>query len=419
MGFLKQYMGLRKELYIIFWGRVVTNMGALIWPMMTLILKNKLGYSASQVAGIMMILGFVQLPCTLIGGKLADRFSKRNIIIVCDLVTVVSYFICGFLPIDRKMIPLLAIAALFAQMEWPSYDALVADISAPAERERAYSLNYLGANLGIVLAPILGGFLFENHLNLAFAISSAATFSSTVLIFLLIKNTAPAPGEAPGAAYEAGREGQSTWGVLRENRVLLLFLSCQAVWSLVYSQFNFLLPLNMEQLYGAKGAVWFGMLTSVNAVVVIVGTPLITGWFSRRLHDTGRLAWGQLLIAAGFLMYVFIQGAVPLYFLSMAVFTVGEIFGTLGSQPYITRRIPASHRGRVASITSIFSGTFSTISQKGVGALADAWPMRAVWLVVALLGFLNVCGYLVLCRRDKKAFPLLYSEGMPPQTLKG
>lgn len=118
-------------------------------------------------------------------------------------------------------------------------------------------------------------------------------------------------------------------------------------------------------------------------------------------------------------MYVFIQGAVPLYFLSMAVFTVGEIFGTLGSQPYITRRIPASHRGRVASITSIFSGTFSTISQKGVGALADAWPMRAVWLVVALLGFLNVCGYLVLCRRDKKAFPLLYGEGMPPQTLKG
>ena len=312
MRFLRQYGGLRREMYVVFFGRVVTNMGALIWPMLTLILKNKMGMSASEIASLLLLLGCVQLPCMILGGKLADRFPKRNIIIVCDLVTVASYMVCAFLPVSGPMVALMFLAGVFAQMEWPSYDALVADISAPAERERAYSLNYLGANLGIVLAPILGGFLFENHLNLAFAISSAATFSSTVLIFLLIKNTAPAPGEAPGAAYEAGREGQSTWGVLRENRVLLLFLSCQAVWSLVYSQFNFLLPLNMEQLYGAKGAVWFGMLTSVNAVVVIVGTPLITGWFSRRLHDTGRLAWGQLLIAAGFLMYVFIQGAVPL-----------------------------------------------------------------------------------------------------------
>ena len=131
MGFFKQYMGLRKEMYILFWGRVVTNMGALVWPMMTLILKNKLGYSASEVATIMMVLGFVQLPCMVLGGKMADRFNKRNLIILCDLVTVATYFLCYFLPVDRKMIPLLTIAAIFALMEWPSYDALVADLSPP------------------------------------------------------------------------------------------------------------------------------------------------------------------------------------------------------------------------------------------------------------------------------------------------
>ena len=30
MKFIRQYLGMRKELYILFWGRVVTNMGALI-----------------------------------------------------------------------------------------------------------------------------------------------------------------------------------------------------------------------------------------------------------------------------------------------------------------------------------------------------------------------------------------------------
>ena len=313
MGFLKQYMGLRKELYIIFWGRVVTNMGALIWPMMTLILKNKLGYSASEVATIMMILGFVQLPCTLIGGKLADRFSKRNIIIVCDLVTVVSYFICGFLPIDRKMIPLLAVAALFAQMEWPSYDALVADLSSVKDREKAYSLNYLGLNLGLVLAPILGGFLFAEHLNLAFLISSIATFSSTILIFFFIKDITPVQEESVGSRYEQAKSDQSIWKILSKNPLLYLFLFCGGLWSLVYSQFNFLLPLNLEQIYAEQGAVLFGTLTSVNAVVVIIGTPLLTKWISS-LQDVSRLLIGQLLVLIGFSFFVWAQNLPVFYY---------------------------------------------------------------------------------------------------------
>ena len=35
MRFLRQYGGLRREMYVVFFGRVVTNMGALIWPMLT------------------------------------------------------------------------------------------------------------------------------------------------------------------------------------------------------------------------------------------------------------------------------------------------------------------------------------------------------------------------------------------------
>ena len=201
-------------------------------------------------------------------------------------------------------------------------------------RDRAYSLNYLGANLGLVLAPILGGFLFENHLNLAFLISSLATFSSTILIFLFIKDVRPVRETGGGAQYEEG-SNKSLWGILGEKKLLIAFLLCGGVAQLVYSQFNFLLPLNLEQLYGAAGAKWFGMLTSVNAAVVIVGTPLITRWFSA-LRDVGKIIVGEALIAAGFAMYIFIQGVLPLYFLSMVIFTVGEVFTTLGKQPYAT-----------------------------------------------------------------------------------
>lgn len=409
MKFIRQYLGLRRELYIVFWGRVVTNMGALIWPMMTLILKSKLGFSASEIAALLLLLGFAQLPCTLIGGKLADRFNKRNIIIVCDLVTVISYFICACLPMSTHLIWILALAAIFAQMEWPSYDALVADLSTSADRERAYSLNYLGANLGLVLAPTIGGFLFAEHLNLAFLISSLATLSSTVLIFFFIKDVTPVKETVQAGHYEQGKEGQSIWQVLRENKLLLLFLLCGAVWQLVYSQFNFLLPLNLEQLYGEQGAVWFGMLTSVNAVVVIVGTPMLTRWFSQ-MRDVNKLLVGQCLIVAGFGVYALVQNILALYFASMVVFTVGEVFDTLGKQPYLTRRIPASHRGRFASFATVFGGAFQLWGQQAVGQMADTWPMRAVWAVIVALGACNVAGYLLLRRKDRQAYPLLYKE---------
>lgn len=409
MKYIRQYLGMRKELYILFWGRVVTNMGALIWPMMTLILKNKLGYSASQIASILIILGIVQFPCTLIGGKLADRFNKRNLIIVCDLVTVVSYFICAFLPMSEKLIPLLALAAIFAQMEWPSYDALVADLSSTEERERAYSLNYLGVNLGLVLAPTIGGFLFAHHLSLAFLISSVATFSSTILIFFFIKDITPVKTQEMAGQYEEMRESHSIWQILWGNKLLILFMLCGGIWTLVYNQFNFLIPLNLEQSYGEQGAVLFGTLTSVNAFVVIIGTPILTR-VMERVRDVERLLIGQVLIVLGLSAYAVVQNILIIYFVSMLVFTLGEICETLGRQPYLTRRIPASHRGRFSSLYTVFAGAFQLGGQKIVGSMADVTPMQTVWTFIVVIGVVNIIGYFILRQRDKKSFSLLYNK---------
>lgn len=72
-------------------------------------------------------------------------------------MTVVSYIICGILPLSDFSIALFYIASVFATIEGPSCDALIADLSGSESREKAYSLQYLGMNLGLVLAFILTG----------------------------------------------------------------------------------------------------------------------------------------------------------------------------------------------------------------------------------------------------------------------
>lgn len=79
MKFIQQYKNLSKEIYILFFGRVVTSMGSLIWPLLTLILKNKLGYNATTIATITMAMSILQFPMLLLGGKLADTMNRKKL----------------------------------------------------------------------------------------------------------------------------------------------------------------------------------------------------------------------------------------------------------------------------------------------------------------------------------------------------
>ena len=411
--FIGQYRNLNREIYVLFWGRIVTSMGSLIWPLLTLILKNKLGYDATTIALITMVMSILQFPMLLLGGKLADSRNRKHIIVSCDLVTVGCCILAGLIPLSNISIALYYIASVFATIEGPSYDALVADLSDSDSREKAYSLQYLGMNLGLVLAPTMGGLLFENYLWLAFLITAGATLSSTLLIIFFIKRLSVE--KAHVSQYEQEYVEYLADGVvsliniLRERKSVVLYALVGGFGSFVYTQFNYLLPLNMESLYGAKGAEIFGLLTSVNALVVILATPLVTT-FLGKIRDVKKLLIGQTLIVLGLYSYRYVQLQMALYFLLMVIFTIGEVFKTLGEQPYMTRRIPATHWGRVNSFVSIVSSAFSSVGNLFLGRLLDSRGYSAAWLAVGLAGIgLIILAYL-LSETDKKAFPLLYAE---------
>ena len=341
----------------------------------------------------------------LLGGKLADTLNRKWIIVICDLVTVTAYIICGILPLSNFSIALFYLAGVFATIEGPSYDALVADLSDSESREKAYSLQYLGMNLGLVLSPTIGGILFENYLWLAFILTGLATLSSTILILLFIKRLSVEKKNI--SAYEEKRENESVFRILRERKALILYALVCGFGGIVYAQFNYLLPLNMENLYGAKGATLFGMLTSTNALVVIIATPLITTFMSR-LMDVRKIFVGESLIVLGLFGYRFVQGAIGLYFILMIIFTIGEVFNTLGHQPYMTRRIPSTHWGRVNSFVNTVSGFCSGVGYILIGKIGDTSGYDVAWFVVGIIGAVAITLIVLLNLLDKRQFKLLY-----------
>ena len=407
MKLLSQYRGLRREIYILFFGRMVTNLGSMIWPVMTMILNQKLGLTASEISYFFVGSGVIMLPANLIGGRLADRFNKKWLIVVCDLVSIVCYVISSAIPLGYGTIALFVVAGVFQSVEYPAYDALFADLSATKDRERAFSLGYLGANLGLVLSPTIAGLLFKNYLWLSFLISGISIALSTVLIALLVKDVTPVEDQGEETVYQQKKEGAGVLTILKENPLLILYLLCGAFYSAAYGQYGYIMPLDMASVHGEDGAVIFGTVSSLNCITVVLFTPLITRLFAK-MRETGKILTGRLLIAGGYLIFLLLLGCVPAYYLAMLVFTWGEIFSTVAEGPYISSRVPASHRGRINGVMSLSYALVRGVLELTVGQLYDRAGSGWTWTLILGVTLLSAGAAAALKLLDRKAYPKLY-----------
>ena len=413
MRFLKKYFSmyahLPKEIYVLAFGKIMTSMGALIWPMLTLIMSEKLNLNGQTIGMYMMMFSMFMGPFYLLGGKLADKYNKKHIIVTFDLIGNSLYFICAALPISMTTLYLLAIASVFQSMEQPAYDALIADLTTYKDRERAYSLNYLAMNLGLVMAPMLGGILFNNYLNLSFFINGLADISSTLLLLFFIKNVKNTVSDSKIVnEYEKGEAG-SIFKVFSKRKLFFLLFIISGIAAMIYNQFNFLMPLHMEEAFRGSGAFKFGILASINAVIVVIGTPIVTKKFSG-VTDVRIMYFGQLLESLGLAFFIFVNRYFVVAVVGIIIFTTGEIFGSISKTPYLTKRIPETHRGRVLSITNSCAGLIGILSNYVIGILIDYYTFHTVWIIIATIGVVVMILYSIYLRLDKKAYPGLYLE---------
>lgn len=409
MKLLRQYQGLRKEVYVLVFGRVISSMGALVWPLLTLILSNKLHLSASEIATYLLINNLVAIPVALISGRLADCYNKKYLILACNAVSASSFLICGFMEPSLIMVAFLLLGSIFAGAQWPAYDALLADLTKSKDRQRAYSLNYLGANLGMMLAPAIGGVLFKDYLNLVFIISALATVLASILIIFMVKNIKREKEELGNNNYEVERDDLSTFGLLSQNKILIGVIAVFAISQFIYNTYNYLIPLDLGSYYGADGASVFGLLVSLNCFLVVFVTPILTQLTSK-VKDFDRLILGELSVFLAFVIFAFNFGDKLFYYTGTIVLTMGEIFSSLGRSPYITKRIPASHRGRVTSITMIVSNIASAIGLQVIGVIIDASSIRYALILVSIVSTIVLIFYGILRYFDRKKYALLYGE---------
>ena len=222
-----------------------------------------------------------------------------------------------------------------------------------------------------------------------------------------MKDIAPVRDTGKKAVYQTERKGEGLWVVLKENPIIVLYIVLVSSYFATYQMYNYLMPLDLARLHGDSGAVIFGSITSVNCVAVVIFTPLFTRVFLR-IPETVKTMLGQILLTVGFGLFMLCLGRIPFYYAAIIILTLGEVLCTLAESPYLTKRMPASHRGRINGVSEVLRTGITSIYQLVIGFVYKIGGSRTAWLTILAIGmfFMILCGVLVV--KDRKVYKNLY-----------
>jgi len=384
-----QYKGLPREIYILFIGRIINCLGSFVGPLMALILTQRFGMSSAESGSFIAVQSCAQGVAMMLGGKLVDSFGRKRVIVICQSLGAIILILCGIIPISMITAKMIIASSSFYCMAFTAYDALQADVTNPKNRKTAYSLLYMGINIGFAIGPIIGGFLYKNYLSLVFIGDAVTTLISMILVVTLIKEKKGIENENENKEenileernkLEDNVEG-SVFKVLIKRPILIIFGMIMFFINFTYAQWPFALPLQLGKLYGGDGAKIYGLLGAANGLIVIVATPFIMR-LTRKFSELMNICLGAFIYFISFLMFGFIS-SIPLFLLGVTVMTFGEIIGATNSSAFISNNSPASHRGRIGSVLSIIMGTGAAISPMIIGSIIDNYGMMQGYALTA------------------------------------
>ena len=125
---------------------------------------------------------------SMLGGKLADSYGRKRLIMLFDTLAALLYLACGFIQPSITLIYVILSASACMSIAGPAHDSLIADLTVPENRAGAYALSYMGWNIGFAIGPMLGGrFLNSSSVESAWLLVGGISMVSATFMFVLEK----------------------------------------------------------------------------------------------------------------------------------------------------------------------------------------------------------------------------------------
>jgi MFS family permease len=362
---------LRSRDYRLFWsGSLVANIG--LW--MQQIALGWLVYDLTRKASLLGTVSFFAnapiLVLGLLGGAIADRASRRTIMLGAQLVLSACAFILSALTVTGhiafwQIIAIAMMAGTASALYTPAMQAVLPALVAPGELLNAVSLNAVQFNLARAVGPTIAALTYA-------AIGPAGCFLVNALGFLVLtallsRIRLPAtPVATSPSIVHALREGLR---YARRHPVIGPALALAAVTSLCGFPYIILLPALARDALHLESASGLGYLLACVGTGAVVGGLGLSAW-----GDVPRKGLVAVTASIGFAATLVAFAVVRQFAATCALLFVLGFLQTLcvaSLNTTIQVAVPDGMRGRVMSMMTVILFGFATVGGLVVGTIGD------------------------------------------------
>jgi MFS family permease len=358
LSWQKTFAALKHRNYRLwFWGQMISLFGT--WMQTTALgfLIYQLTHSSAYLGYVGFASGVPSWLFMMYGGVVADRVSRRKLLIITQSVMMILAFVLATLVFTGTIQPWHILVLAFGLGSANAFDApaRLAFVSEMVDREdltNAVALNATMFNTALIIGPAIAGIIYA-----AFGPGWCFAVNGISFIAVIIALTAMhlRPGEKTSqhsSTLSALKEGIN---YVRHQPIIRALVGLVATTSLFGMSLGTLLPAwSVKVLHG--NAATNGLLFSARGVGSLLGALTLATFGRSRMR--GKFITVGSLCFPIFITFFALTYWLPLSLLLMLFLGVATIFVVNLSNATIQSIVPDSLRGRVMGVYStIFMGS--------------------------------------------------------------
>jgi len=377
--------------------------GSMYGPLEALYLKE-LGAGITQIGLFYTISQIVPLLLQILGGWLSDSIGRLRAIAIGSVVGVFVYI--PLLLADRWEWVLVAsaLSAVTRSLVGPSFDAFIADHSAPENRAKLFGITHTLFGIVSVVGPLLGGYLVEVMGFKGMLLVGAILYLGGTVIRVGMARAAARGKEAnPTPLTLSNLKGNlsAMLGLILAGGLFTWILITDGVRDIFFNMSFSFLSVFMQDIARLTIS-QIGLMNSIfGAAMMAVMFP--AGWLADKAGERVNIAISFLFMAVAIGMIATVPPASPLwvYTLGWVIAGIGVGLSTPAYQSLISKAVPAHLRGVAFGLFSTSLGLVSLPAPVIGGYLWEMVNPQFPFLLTAVASLLSIIPVLLKFKVEK------------------